>query len=90
VLVEWCASSHVLPILRMEASIGASWVFETVFHDGLSLVCIACKTQDTCVSKCKALMEEEIAATGSANAMTHQYALDHREVVAKFGRCVVS
>lgn len=34
-------------------------------------------------------MEEEMAATGSANAMTHQFALDHREVVAKFGRYVV-
>ncbi|CAM9463201.1 unnamed protein product [Scytosiphon promiscuus] len=44
------------------------------------------EAQDTCVVKTKELGEEEAAATGKENGMVAQMALDHRAVVAKFGR----
>lgn len=44
------------------------------------------EAQDTCVSKCKALLDEQTAGSGNANPMIHQFAVDHRSVVARFGR----
>lgn len=38
------------------------------------------------MSKAKALVDDEMKATGSANSMVHDMAQDHRGVVAKFGR----
>ncbi|CAM9520234.1 unnamed protein product, partial [Hapterophycus canaliculatus] len=44
------------------------------------------EAQDVCVLKTKALNEEQAAATGKGDDMIPQMALDHRAVVAKFGR----
>ncbi|CAB1111383.1 unnamed protein product [Ectocarpus sp. CCAP 1310/34] len=44
------------------------------------------EAQDACVSKVKALVDDEMKATGSADSLVHDMALEHRGVVAKFGR----
>lgn len=42
--------------------------------------------QDVCMSKTQTLFQEQTAARGSANPMLVEFAKDHRNVVARFGR----
>ncbi|CAN0196127.1 unnamed protein product, partial [Ectocarpus fasciculatus] len=44
------------------------------------------EAQDAGVSKCQALVDDEVKATGSANSAVDDHAKEHRGVVAKFGR----